>query len=303
MPYTYSVGHTAGSLGLSDYDDPPATLREDGPGVYTARWDDKHSAILRFEDTGDDLRVIDAEGGDELAVIEGVGMGYIERWASDGPALDVDGLAIMDGDQFIGVDLPDSMDLAVDRALTVDDSGFLAITLGPDGLVHVHRSNDGRIWTETGVVGDDPAGPTDIRYVGADPGSITVWLEADPWMPSPAWTSTDGVTWERGEPEGGRIGWYRFASGWISEIGYPEYFGDSGLIGDRIWFQPRGGVAVAIDIGSLGIGEEPPGGDQADTDEEVGGSALLLSSNSIGYAQHQGERRDIWIITFDDLPA
>jgi hypothetical protein len=62
----------------------------------------------------------------------------------------------------------------------------------------------------------------------------------------------------------------------------------------RIWFQPTEGELVPIDITEMAL-----------PINECGGGTFLLSPNTI--ATHFDEdctgARDVWIITFDDVPA
>ena len=204
----------------------------------------------------------------------------------------VHGLGILSEDGPIDVDLPDSMDQEDAPVFLVDDAGFVAYGLGRDGLVHVHRSTDGRDWTETDIIGDDPGEPTDIVGVGDSQESVLIESE-----PHETLWGTDGVDWESRHPLD-NFGGASIGSGWISFQGTNEgvawHTGDVAV--ETMWFAPHdGGAPVAIDISDVS-GTMPWGH----------GEPNSISSNTVARSSFQDEgvgRRDIWIFTFDDVPT
>ena len=260
------------------------------PGVFAFHEfnDPDVRARVRFEETASGVRVGDHEDDAELMLHKGVSMEFIERLTTGDGIPGVLGLGVLEGDRLEGAELPAHVDASHHQALTVDDAGFVSYSLEPDGMVQVHRSEDGRRWIETDVIGDDASEPTDIEAVwtslGSVPGRGSVRMES---TSGPEWMTTDGVLWETPPP-----GFHgaRFAAGWITG---PMHMG--GLEGAeiRMWYQPNGGEPVAIDA------------EWDLTTDNCGGWEGLISSNTIA-GSFDGEclgRREIWVITFDDVPA
>ena len=105
----------------------------------------------------------------------------------------------------------------------------------------------------------------------------------------PEWTTTDGVVWEA-PPSGFHV--EPFASGWISGPVHMGGLEDAETPVGRMWYQPKGGEPVPIDA-------------EMDLASDCGGWEGLLSSNTIA-GSFDGEcrgAREIWVITFDDVPA
>jgi hypothetical protein len=277
-------------------------LTETGPGVYDVRFErgGPPQTTIRIEETSDGLRVIDDQDGTDLTVLDGISMDFIDRWASRDGIPGVDGLGIVDGDQLVGVDLPDLLGQAPWPTLLVDESGFASYVLGPDEFVHVYRSTDGRDWIESDIIGDDPGEPTDIVYVQGYGSVGSVVIESEPHTTE--WTSADGVVWESRRLLENFIGGDPFASGWlwIQEVGEetpwkPRRQADE----DTMWYMPKDGEPVAIDISE---GYPMPVFSGAGS----GGSGGLVSSNTVirtFQADEGANRRWIWIITFDEVPA
>ena len=298
VPTTYYPDHQVVSRALGRTDQSAVFVFESEPGVYTLADDrrERTLATVRFEDTGSDLLVIDTEDGAELALLDGISMEFIDLLAS-GEVHAVHGLGILTEDGPIEVDLPDSMDQEDAPVFLVDDAGFVAFGRGRDGLVHVHRSTDGRVWIETDLVGDDPGEPTDIVGVYDWQGPLVIETEPHETL----WT-TDGMNWESRHPLD-NFGGAPIGSAWISFQGVHEgvawHAGDVAV--ETMWFAPHdGGVPVAVDVSDVsGIdlsGATPSGQGEPDS----------ISSNTVVSVNARDEgarRRDIWIITFDDVPA
>jgi len=204
----------------------------------------------------------------------------------------VRGLGILVGAGLADVELPDGMSHAVDPAFAVDDAGFVSYNIGSDGLVHVHRSDDGRDWIETDVIGDDAGEPTDITSVYTSGGSVILDTTGEHWWtPRDIWTTTDGVVWERVQPPTNGFEGESFASGWISGTQ-----GDDWDITEGLWFQPKQGAPLQIDISEMDF--FTPGGGRSS--EGARSSNTWISSFMLDGG---AGRREAWIITFDDVPA
>jgi hypothetical protein len=149
-----------------------ARLKPDDQVVLALRY--YRVATVRFVDSGDGLRVLDAGDRTELAFLDGVELDFIELLASPMGWQAPQGFAIVEENRLVPVDLPAAITDQAETAFGVDDTGFVAYTLGRDGLVRVHESRDGLAWTETDVVGDDPGELTNIEYVGSQRGTVFI---------------------------------------------------------------------------------------------------------------------------------
>jgi hypothetical protein len=269
------------------------------PGVFDVkeveRWSYPRSALseetvvtLRMEETERGLRVTDDADGTDLAVLEGVSLEFIELLAEEEgspmgnlPIDQVLGLAILEGEELLAVDLPQAAAGCCSLALTADESGFLSYAIGTDGLVHVHRSQDGRAWRETDIIGDDADEPTGVHTVGTwdgpvSTGSVVLSSETEEWRVSngrleraPAPPGNDGL---------------RVASGWI--------VGPVSQSADRISFIPDEGARVSIDLSDTGI-----------RFGECGSGGGLISANTMAIGLSCAGPREWWILTLDDLSA
>jgi hypothetical protein len=246
---------------------------------------------VRFEETASGVRVVDHEDDTELTLHEGVSMEFVERLTTGNGIPGVLGLGILEEVGLEDAELPADTDASHHQALTVDDAGFVSYDIEPDGLVHVHRSEDGRQWIETDVIGDDAGEPTGIEavwtWLGSVPGRGSVRMES---TSGPEWTTTDGVVWETPPP-----GFHgeRFASGWITGPTYMGGLEDAETPLGRMWYQPNDGEPVPIDA-EMGF-----------STDNCGGWEGLISSNTIAgsFAGECQGVREIWVITFDDVPA
>ena len=301
LPFEHSPDYTLIARSLWGPDERYWYVREQGDGVYALVNDrgDQVRATVRFEDTGAGLRVIDVEDGTELTFLDGISLEFIERLVSDEGIPAVQGLALIGEDGLVEVELPGAMSAQPSTRFMVEDSGFAAYGLGADGLVHVHRSEDGREWAETDTIGDEPGEPTDI--VGIYQGGPLV-IESEPHITE--WTSTDGVAWESIQPPDQFAG-HRLADGWlwIQMVGEPLPWGaadEPETTEETMWFVPFEGNPVRIDMGGLDFSDiTGPGGDSH-------GSRGFISANTLVNVSARDEgarRRDIWIITFDELPS
>lgn len=308
VPFEWATDEWVVARGLPGADDVrAATLVETAPGKFDIEdWvvgaDSRGAfATVRFEETETGLRVLDHETGRELKVLEGVSMEFIKLLTLDVESRfdaiawqPVPGLGILDGMTLVEVQPPLEGE-PYRQAYTVDEEGFVSITLGPDGLVHMHRSHDGRDWREIDVIGDDADEPTG-NAVEAWGGTVRLHGSAGEW------TLTDGLAWQPQRPPV-RL-WtdptlYPIGTGWLvgpfdgNPVTGVQEVGPGNVI-PRIWFQPAEGDPVPIDITGMAL-----------PINECGGGTSLLGPNTI--ATHFDEDctgvRDAWIITFDDVPA
>ena len=247
-------------------------------------------ATLRMEETELGLRVTDDADGTELAVLEGVSLDFVERLAVEegtpigGYVVDpVPGLAILDGEGLVALDLPLEAEGLSSHALTADQGGFVSVTIGRDGLVHVHHTQDGREWSETDIIGDDMREPTGFDGVWTwlgpvSSGSVVLSTATG------AWQVVNGRLERAPAPPGGDG--FRIASGWV--VG-PGSRGEP-----RISFLPDQGERASIDLSDMGI-----------RFGDCGSGEGLISSNTLVTTLDEGcaGRREAWIVTFDDLPA
>jgi hypothetical protein len=308
VPFVWATDSWVVVRGLPGADDvQEATLVETAPGVFDIEdWvvgaDSRGTfATVRFEQTDDGLRVLDHEDGTELKVLDGVSMEFIKLLTFDVESRfdeiawqPVPRLAILDGTTLVEVGPPLESE-PYRQAYTADDEGFVSITIEPGGLVHMHRSQDGREWHEIDVIGDDAGEPLG-HEVHAEDGTVQLWGSGD------MWTLTDELAWEPHAPV--RLwtdpGFSALGTGWIigpidtNPVTGVQDVGPGNTI-PQIWFQPAEGEPVPIDITEMSLpasaGDCAPGADP-------------LSPNAIVAGFHEGcGVREAWIITFDDVPA
>jgi len=277
-------------------------LEETDPGLYQAT--SKYGvelATLRFEETNKGLKVIDVADGSVHIELEGVGLDLIELWAentrgdmgvvdrwAEKRGLPTLQMAVLEGDELVPMDLPASLLDGERPALFGTDAGFFLYSPDAHGLMRVRRSEDGRAWSEAEVLGDDEGDPSGVWAVEGQPKSVVAYGDA-----MKEWTSTDGTTWEvtreRGDPDSSaRLG--------SSLISLPE--NPQGVVAPNLRFRSDDGAITYVDVSKLGIKH---------TSEGAGGnSSGVLSGNTLFYAAHEEEgarEHDVWIFTFDDLPA
>ena len=289
------------------------TLIEVEPGVYTIDdWlvgtDNRGTlATVRFEETEDGLRVIDHSDGTLLKSLEGVSLDFIDRITFDEEREQdllprVRGLAVLEDDRLVEVDLPDEIKRADQTAWTTDGPGFTAYSLNSSGLVDVYRSQDGRGWQATDVIGDEVGEPADIVYIDAWSDPLT--LESNDGS---RWTLSREGTWTQSESSQPEMFDIPLGSGWVQgplgAVGNPitrEEEVGPGNVRSRIWYQPDAGEPEPIDITEMGI----PINDGI-SGPNCGGYEGLVSANTLvtSFDEECEGRREYWIITFDDLPA
>jgi hypothetical protein len=279
-------------------------LEETEPGLYQAT--SKYGvdlATLRFEETDKGLTVIDDADGSVRAELEGVGLDLIDLWAANarGDMGVVDlwavehglpspprQIAYVDDDKLVPMDLPASPIGSEPPALFGTDAGFFLYTLDSDGLLRVRRSEDGRAWSEAEVLGDDEGEPSGVWAVEGQPQSVVAYGDA-----MEEWRSTDGTTWEVTREFGDPNPNLRLGSSWISLLEDPQ-----GVLAPNLRFRSDDGEITYLDVSELSIKH---------TSEGAGGSSSgVLSDNTLFYAAHEEEgtrEHDVWIITFDELPA
>jgi hypothetical protein len=231
-----------------------------------------------------------ADDGDrELVVLDGVSMEFIERWAAGEPGIEFRAHATIGEDGGISADFPEPLlQESTGPAFLVDASGFVAVDVS-DGVIHVRRSTNGRDWTETDIVGDDPGEPTGI---------LGVWNPGRPWLVSldDRWVSFDGVNGLARPALGEHNHDVPIASGWLRWSSRDPDAVQDGIV-TTVAYQPGGGDPIPFDVSHMAI-TAPRG---------FGGTSLeAISSNTVVWTQEldgEGRAKEVWIITFDDLPA
>jgi hypothetical protein len=90
-PYTVRLANAGQLLGLTEESGPFLSLTATDGGDYQIKgpYDSEVRGLdgqvvpsVRFEETADGLRVVDAEDGTELNTVDGMGMDFIDRWAA-----------------------------------------------------------------------------------------------------------------------------------------------------------------------------------------------------------------------------
>jgi|GEM_PF-4651368 len=246
-------------------------------------YDDEHGRV-RFEETSGGLRVIDDETDAELTVVEGISMDFIDRWAASGEPPFEYRLALLRDGRVDSVELPEARPEGHSFTLVETDDGFIALQPGSEGLIQTWTSPDGETWAVDEVLGDDPGEPVATHGVWNGPDGLVAWSFDDDTQVAEIWESSDGIDWQHHiQPPGDLVA--RLGSGWI------------GLDGAGLTIYPGGpeGPEV-VDLQDLRMKLESAG--------EGGHGMAPIGANAIAHGVAEdgyGQRRDHWIITFDDL--
>jgi len=247
-------------------------LSEIEPGLYKLGHRRDDVPTVRFEEIEGGVRMIEDEDGTELKVLDGISMEFIERLGSDDGVPGRSGLVIVDDDGSVDVELPDSIRLADRSAYTTDGPGFTAYAL-TDGLMTVHRSQDGRDWRQVTTIGDDAGEPTDIHFVYLSDYPTSVQDDRG------LWTTADGLTWHERPHQAA----HRFGAGWIrGGNNFPW------------WYYPDRGEVVRFDHSAVGLPSKR---------ECTGSNPRPISSNTLSVNCRRAGIMETWLITFDDVPA
>jgi len=266
-----------------------ASLQPDNGDSYLVMgpYDDAHGWV-RFEVTGDGVRVLDAATDAVLTDIPGIGMGFIESWAASGEAPSVSRLVRLEGGRVETIELPSADpggDQWTPRTLFASDDGFRWFRPSADGLTHLWVSADGREWTLEDTFGDDPGEPAQVTQ-GRE--GLESWAWSEPRQVADLIASSDGLEWQVNRAPSADIV-LRFGDGWI--------------------VPGRGGLAFYADgsdgPAALGSVELPL---KTDSFGAGGYGMSVINANTIVHSvveeeDFAGRQRDHWIITFDDLPA
>jgi hypothetical protein len=234
-------------------------------------------ATVRFEEIDGGLRVIDDADGSVLQVLEGASRESIERWAMSGTPFEPQ-IGLLEGERLVSVDLPGAASASerISR-LFGNDTGFVAYRPVGGEAVGVWRSSDGRTWTDAGVLGDDEGEPPGDSLIFAGPGLVLAS------GPKGQWRSSDGLRWRE-----------------VSERGFSVELAGVRLrvTLDSLSFAREGQKATRVDLTKLRLKRELDGANSK--------GFGVLGPNTVAYqlSNESGDgERQIWIITFDELPS
>ena len=283
-------------------------LESEDPGVYVATVRTSGSvrgspvARLRFEETENGLRVIDADDDTASAELQGVGIDLIDLIVAHGPRRYVHGLARVEGDRLVPLAAPQVV--SHERELIGNPDGFVLMGRSPDGSrFDFWSSSDGATWSAAEPLGDDPLEPVSELNKRHNTVDHRLYHSDDR-----QWTTPDGITWqENGYPERLRSSEWeqmstRVASSWLL------------LSEDGLSFKSDDGDEWAtVDVTELGIGPVVDRWLTEHVEEEFGidsfeGATRITAISSDTIAVTVGVDgpgfgpADTWIITFDDVP-
>lgn len=295
VPFEWSADHCAPTRGLL-HPDPCFWLTEVEPGTFELfAWLDLGPLpTVRFEDAEGGVRVVDHEDGTELAFVDGIGIEFVERLTSGDGIPPYHGLAILEGDELVPVELPAELHRDEESAFAADGPGFRLYQIVA-GRLEVYGSPNGRGWHHAGTIGDEAGEPVEVEEVDAWSTPTTLYTGD-----GQEWTTTDGLEWVQvpeSPPSTDEEGPFT-ADGpsLLGESGRPDTgeveIGPDGVL-QRIWFQPTDGEPVPVEIADLGFVPDDCGGG------EVRDSYTLITSMD----EECSGRREMWIISFDDAPA
>ena len=286
------------------------------PGMYralTTSSDVDTMPLIRFEQTAEGLRVVDALDGATLRELPGIDResmvtllaffaekvdnrytvrrrdAQVREWAAE-HGITSSQLAIVDGDRMVPLDAT----ARPDASLELFDAGADVVLLEfrDDGLVGVRRSRDGMEW-EPGILATDAAGrhiETHDSLVGPD--DIEVLDEDGRLL-----RSRDGVTWEVSEmpsqlqePAFGEVMWGRLGGAVVS---LSEDDGSA----ETLHLHRADGERIDIDLRPLGIGTSFDDGEPMAFGQVVSDRTVALG---FGSPPHRGTG-DYVLISFDEL--
>jgi hypothetical protein len=160
---------------------------------------DQEIAVVRLEETARGLRVVNVADQAQLAVLDGVGLDFVERWSAD-HAIVEHHIAVVEGEAVTPLRLPGPPmhDLHGEGAPSVlgTGSGFRAYQPTVDGTIRTWRSSDGRTWSASDLVGAADDEPFNVYRVEVRPGwGWNEGVTASDIEGRHAWESVDGITW------------------------------------------------------------------------------------------------------------
>jgi len=275
LPMTYRLRTMSALLDMPVEADDFAGLFEVEPGLYAVRGGYGEELVtLRFEETVDGLRVIDATDGTALTEIEGVGLEFIETWVAGAGAHGEHGaltehrVGVIDDGEVVSVELP-GMTPGGELAVFGSDAGLAVFRLGTDGTIQAWRSQDGVTWSQMDVIGDDPDEISGVGFIAAGPWGVMAMADGG------RWDSSDGRTWKR-NPAGAKVRATAFADGWLELTNnWLTIHGDEATASDR------------VNVKQLRL-------------MGVNGLARFYGDSAIGTSRSQGGQRSHWIIWFSD---
>jgi hypothetical protein len=279
VPFAFHARDTFELLGLSGSRRAASIyLKKTPAGLFEAGDGEAVFATLDFEVSGEGLEVLDSASGESLASIDGVERDFVERWAATGELIDPY-VGVIEHDRLVMVDPAMGIDRTGEISVFGTEAGFVGYGLGSDGVIHVWQSGDGRAWTETESLGDDSDEPSDARGVFPNPTKVTAVGDG-------RWESVDGLSWVS-IPERPEDSSLELPGAWVS------------LAKATLRFHVDGRrKPVVVDLTRLGfasLGE----GHVGRAFNLAGRNTIMLNRNSEG----ADGRREIWLFTFDDLPA
>ncbi len=282
---SYGAMNTGTFLGLAA----PPDVEPSRWGVGLAALEDGAYSVLdgwgmeldqiRIAATDGGLEVSDAESGDPISLIDGVGMDLIERWAVGGGYLNDWALVLLEDGRVSQIELPEAMRGGYAVQLSATDDGFIA-TRGDEDSFRLWTSSDGREWTLEEFGGDD-----DGRPMGGSsgPDGFEAWGYDEASNRDLYWFSTDGIEWQASHPPPVDYK-VRVGPGWIAVV--------------------PGGFAYVPDGSTEIVPIEATPVLKIESWGEGGHGTARISANTIRHSVFEdqpGEQRDHWIVTFEDL--